>query len=291
LSQSADPPQGDKRYHAVIFRERLAELAKRSGHNQSGLAKAVGLDRSAVSQILQGDAPRLPRAETLIRASRHYGVSLDWLVGLSGDEAAQASLSSAVAIEEAGPDGGETLLARWFAEASGSRVRYVPLALPDMLRTAEMIAYDSARTRINAETGQAEARQRLAESRARMSDIEVAMPVGRLNRLAAGEGFWRAAPARLRKAQLEHMGRMLDALYPTFRLHLFDEALSFSVPFTVFGTQRAALYAGETYLVLAGPEAVARMAARFDTLVRRATVHPHEASALCLRLAQTVEAG
>src|SRR3712207_8730011 len=43
-------------------------------------------DRSALTQLLSGTSIRLPRANTLRRISERYGVSLDWLLGLSQDE-------------------------------------------------------------------------------------------------------------------------------------------------------------------------------------------------------------
>ncbi|WP_245497895.1 helix-turn-helix transcriptional regulator, partial [Mesorhizobium sp. M7A.F.Ca.CA.001.08.2.1] len=56
----------DKRDLSTIFRERLKMLLTRSDLNQSAFATAVGIDRSALSQLLSGASTRLPRAETLL---------------------------------------------------------------------------------------------------------------------------------------------------------------------------------------------------------------------------------
>ena len=46
-------------------------------------------------------------------------------------------------IEEA-PDGFDrTLLARWHAEAAGTKIRYVPAGIPDLLRTEALIDYEA----------------------------------------------------------------------------------------------------------------------------------------------------
>ena len=76
----------DKRDLSSLFRERLKMLVRRSDLNQSGFAAAVGIDRSALSQLLSGATTRLPRAETLLNIASENKVSLDWLLGLSQDE-------------------------------------------------------------------------------------------------------------------------------------------------------------------------------------------------------------
>ena len=52
----------DKRNLSDLFRDRLKILLQRSDLNQSAFAAAVGIDRSALSQLLSGASTRLPRA-------------------------------------------------------------------------------------------------------------------------------------------------------------------------------------------------------------------------------------
>jgi len=52
----------DKRDLSTLFRDRLRLILVRSGLNQSAFAAAVGIDRSALSQLLAGASTRLPRA-------------------------------------------------------------------------------------------------------------------------------------------------------------------------------------------------------------------------------------
>ena len=68
----------DKRDLSNVFRERLKLLLLRSDLNQSAFAEAVGIDRSALSQLLSGASTRLPRAETLMNVAAAHRVSMDW---------------------------------------------------------------------------------------------------------------------------------------------------------------------------------------------------------------------
>ena len=80
----------DKRDLSGLFRERLRVLLQRSAMRQSAFAQSVGIDRSALSQLLSGQTTRLPRAETLLNIAATHNVSLDWLLGLSHDEGVTA---------------------------------------------------------------------------------------------------------------------------------------------------------------------------------------------------------
>lgn len=75
----------DKRALAELFRARLIQLVNRSEDSRV-FAAAIGIDRSALSQLLSGDSARLPRVETLLNIAERHSVSLDWLLGLSHDQ-------------------------------------------------------------------------------------------------------------------------------------------------------------------------------------------------------------
>ena len=264
-----------------ILRHRLTLLSERSGLNLSQMAEGIGLDRSALSQMLSGKTLRLPRAETLMRIATRHAVSLDWLMGLSEDEALSAALTPAFEIEQASADGDDPLLARWHSEAAGTKIRYVPANLPDLLRTEEVIAFDARRLGSKLETEISEARTRVAYNRQPETDMEVVMPLQTLAQFANGQGIWAGLDVNIRKRQLDHMAKLTDELYPTFRLFLFDGTKNYSAPFTVFGPRRAAVYLGQAYLVLNAKGAVASLARRFDHLVRQAVVHAHEVPGFC----------
>ena len=87
----------DKRDLSGVFRERLRRLLERSGLNHSAFAASIGIDRSALSQLLSSGAVRLPRAETLLAIARAHEVSLDWLLGQSQDEGVTGELRPTLA--------------------------------------------------------------------------------------------------------------------------------------------------------------------------------------------------
>jgi transcriptional regulator with XRE-family HTH domain len=269
----------DKRDLSRLFQERVKSLLLRSGDNQSSFAASVGIDRSALSQLLSGQSTRLPRVETLLNIAERYGVSLDWLLGLSQDEGIIGELRPSLEIEE-GVDGFEqTLLVRWHAEATGSKIRYVPARFPDLLRTRAVIAYETSMVHRDPATQISETAFRLDYNRQPGTDMEVCMPFQRLQDFAAGCGIWSDLPRSVRVQQLEHMAVLLDELYPSFRLYLFDGRERYSVPYTVFGPYRAAIFVGEMYLVLNTTEAVLTLQRHFDGLIRVAKINAHEVAA------------
>ena len=275
----------DKREMVADFSARLAQLLERSGRSRSQFATDIGIDRSALSQFLSTDNVRLPRAETIIRIARAHGVSADWLLGLTADSGIGGTISSALSLEEIGPDGDRPLLARWHREAAGAKIRYVPARIPDLLRTDRMIAFDMPRVSAGAQAERDVAQAALDRIEQPDSDMEICMPRQTLELLAAGLGVFEEMPRSARVEQLERMGTLLAARYPRIRLYLFNSRDTFSSPFTVFGQVRAAIYLGNSYFVFNTRDTIQSLVARFDVLVRRAEVHAHEAADHCHRLA------
>ncbi|MEO9337938.1 helix-turn-helix transcriptional regulator [Mesorhizobium sp. SB112] len=276
----------DKRDLSGLFRARLRTLIGRSGMNQSAFAASVGIDRSALSQLLSGATTRLPRAETLMTVAATHKVSLDWLLGLSQDEGLTGEMRDSFEIEEGtgGFDG--TLLAKWHAEAVGTKIRYVPAGIPDLLRTSELIEYEAGITNKSRESQQGETQYRIDYNRRPETDMEVCMPRHTLEVFAHGLGVWSGLPEEARRRQLLHMATLLDDLYPTFRLFLYDGRLRYSVPYTIFGPYRAAIYAGDMYLVLNATAPIQTLTRHFDNLIRSAEINAHEAAAYTRRLAE-----
>ncbi|MET2826322.1 helix-turn-helix domain-containing protein [Mesorhizobium shangrilense] len=275
----------DKRDLSAIFRERLKLLLTRSDLNQSAFATAVGIDRSALSQLLSGASTRLPRAETLLNIAAEFKVSLDWLLGLSQDEGLTGEIRESLEIEEA-PDGFDrTLLAKWFAEAAGTKIRYVPAGIPDLLRTHALVDYEANITNRSRQAQAIETQYRIEYNRRPETDMEVCMPRHTLEIFARGLGVWDRFPEADRKQQLAHMATLLDDLYPTFRLFLYDGRMRYSIPLTIFGPYRAAIYVGDMYVVLNATQPIQALTRHFDNLIRVADVNPHEAAAFARNLA------
>lgn len=274
----------DKRDIAETFRTRLTTLVGRSGENQSAFAARIGIDRSALSQLLAGSATRLPRAETLINIALRHNVSLDWLLGISQDEGLGSEIRESLEIEEGAGGFDRTLLAKWHAEAAGTKIRYVPAGIPDLLRTDALIDYEAGITRRDAEAQHDEKQYRIDYNRRPETDMEVCMPRHTLEIFARGLGVWSGFPEEQREAQLAHMARLLDDLYPGFRLYLYDGRQRYSVPYTIFGQLRAAIYMGDMYVVLNATETVRTLTRHFDNLIRAAEINAHEAAGFAREL-------
>ncbi|MBZ8133992.1 helix-turn-helix domain-containing protein [Afifella sp. IM 167] len=269
----------DKRDLLPVLRERLSLLMARAGQNRSEFARSVELDRSAITQLLSGQSTRLPRTETLWRIAERHSVSLDWLVGLSQDDQLAAEMRQVLEIAESEGAEGETPLERWHREAVGTKIRYVPTQIPDLLRTERVIEYEySGGASPLPQTQLKEAEFRLDYNRRPETDMEVCIPRQRLELLAEGRGVWRDLDRRSRAMQLTYMADLLDELYPTFRLFLYDQMQNYSIPYTVFGSQRAAIFVGEMYLVLNATEHIRALTKHFDNLIRQAVVNAHQAA-------------
>ena len=281
----------DRRQTVVMFRERLGEVIGRSGLSRMAFAARAGLDRSTLSQLLSSANERLPRAETIAAIAAREQVSVDWLLGLSQEgQIGTDVIPQALEIESGAASPADARLARWQDEAVGYKIRYVPATLPDLLRTEEVIRYEYKD--YGAETPKArieQAEERLAYSRLPETDMEVCSSIQALEDFARGHGIWSGLPVESRAAQLNAMTVLLDELYPTFRWFLFDGLQRYSVPLTIFGPKRAAVYVGNMYLVFNSTEHIQTLTRHFDDLIRAAVVQPPDVIALLRGLLRELE--
>jgi hypothetical protein len=111
------------------------------------------------------------------------------------------------------------------------------------------------------------------------TEFECCTPLQNLEALARGEDIWRTLKLAQRRAQLEQIIALCDELYPRFRLFLYDRKQLCSVPLTVFGPQRAAIYLGQTYFVSHSTDHIRALTRHFDQIVRSASVQPTEIAA------------
>lgn len=273
-----------KRESSALFRARLAQLLAQSGLTQSGFASTIEIDRSALSQLLVGLDPRLPRAETLLSIAAQFQVSTDWLLGLSEDRGVVTQSLDAVETEAALDAESRTAMERWHEEATGQKIRYVPALLPDLMRTLEVINFQAQSSEQEKRRLQAQTQRRLALSQSPEADIEMCMPLQTFEIFAAGCGVWQGLPASARRQQIDHIARMVEVLYPAFRMYLFDGRKRFAPPMTLFGYTRAAVYAGEVYLLIRSKRLIRDLAQGFDGHIRAAEVHAHEATDWVSRL-------
>jgi len=286
-------PTLDKRDTARLFRERLEMAMDRAGLSRSALAKRIGVDRSTLSQILSDDGVRLPRADTVAALAVTLQVSLDWLLGLA--EEGQFTADIMERSPEISPHARTVVdenLVRWHADAVGYKIRYVPTSLPDQVKIAEVIQYEYLETDSDT-TIQAirRSRDRLDYVRQPGTDVEVCTSVQALRDFADGTGVWRDLPTEVRRRQLAHIADLIDELYPSVRWYLFDGVRDYAIPVTIFGPKRAAIYAGNMYIVFTTTEHIRALTRRFDELIRHAVVHAHEVPAYARTLIERLDAG
>ncbi len=282
----------DRRKTVEVFRERLSEVIERSGLNRTAFAEKVDLDRSTLSQLLSPSNDRLPRAESIAAIAESEQVSVDWLLGLSQDGQLRADVMAGVLqIEPGAASPADARLARWHADAVGYKIRYVPTTLPDLLKTEDVIRYEYQEYGGQVPQSRIEqAEERLAYSRLPETDMEVCSSVQSLEEFALGHGIWKNLSAASRIAQLKMMQTLLDELYPTLRWFLFDGLQRYSMPLTVFGPKRAALYVGNMYVVFNSTEHIRVLTRHFDDLIRVSIVQPRDVFDFIGRLRADLEA-
>lgn len=267
-----------------VFRERVQEVLRRSGLSYAAFARKAGLDRSTLSQLLTGPMPRLPRAETLAMIAKTAHVSVDWLLGLSQREEMGAEIVEAmihIAPYPKAPSDASYL--GWLKAAQGMRVCSVPVDLPDILKTARVLEVEFPASFAEGQALESLA-LRLDWMRSPYQQLEIAASRQAIENFAAGFGRWRGLGAAERREQLEVMIARAEEFYPAMRIYLYDCEAVYSVPFTVFGPQRAVLFLGASYLVLNSAPHIQMFASRFDALIRAADIQPHQFSAFIARL-------
>lgn len=266
--------QRDKRDRAALFRSRLASAMGERGFSQSALARRIGVDRSTVSQLLAEGSARLPNAQVVAESAAALGVSADWLLGLSErPESAADLLANSMTLTAASRALIDDQIFAWHREAAGYKIRHVPAALPDMLKTQRMLEWEYAphlgRT---AQQAIGAAQDRLDWMRGLRSDYEIALPLHEIRSFALAEGYYAGLPLDIRLEQIDRFLALYEQLFPALRLHLFDARRLYSVPLTIFGPLLSVIYVGVNYLAFRDSARVEAFARHFDALVREATL-------------------
>ncbi|MBT4998641.1 MAG: helix-turn-helix transcriptional regulator, partial [Oceanospirillaceae bacterium] len=68
----------ERLFRVDSFRQRLITVMSQKSIKSAGLAKAIGVDRSTLSQLLAHDNDRLPRVDTLMAIASKLQISVDW---------------------------------------------------------------------------------------------------------------------------------------------------------------------------------------------------------------------
>lgn len=274
-----------------LFRRRLETIMSRSALSPSAFARRAGIDRSTLSQLMSDENPRLPRAETLIAIAGASHVSVDWLLGLSQrEEIGSEIIEAMLQIETHDRLPADDHFVKWLNEAEGYRIRTVPVALPDFMKTEAVLRFEYRSAFEQAAPSRLEAVQaRLDYMIKPENDVEVCVALQTLWALAAGHELWQGLPRDERIAQIRHMAGLYGQAYPGLRLYLYDQRDIYSAPFTVFGPKRAVLFLGHSYLVLNGSDHIRMFARRFDEMIRLAVIQPHTVEKTIRDLVDKVE--
>jgi transcriptional regulator with XRE-family HTH domain len=264
----------DKLTRASLFRDRFATALAQSAFTQSALARAIGVDRSTISQLLTNDAARLPNAHVVGSVAGALGVSADWLLGLSDrPERAAELLAGSLAVTEAPRALVDEQIFAWHQEAAGYKIRHVPATLPDMLKTQSLLAWEY-RPHLGRTTEQAigAAEDKLAWMRGSLSDYEIALPLSELQAFLDRSGYYADLPPKVRDEQIAYVLQVMDQLYPRLRIYLFDPKRLYSAPLTIFGPLLCVFYAGSHYMAFRDRDRIATFTRHFDHLVREADI-------------------
>ena len=199
-------------------------------------------------------------------------------------------MGKAMEVEPGAGDPWDQRLAAWHAEAAGEKIRHVPSTIPDLMKTEDTIHFEYRKHAGEERAAMVEvAEDRLSYIRRPETDMEMACSWQTLESFALGEGIWQDLPLSLRLQQLERIIDLADELYPTFRWFLYNGARYYSIPFTVFGQRRVAIYTGGMYLVFTGTPEIQLMTRYFDDLLRAAEIQPVEVAAFTKTLRQRVK--
>lgn len=261
----------NKHYRASLFRDRLAQAMTQTGTSRAALARATGVDRSTVTQLLADGEARMPGSHLVAAAAEALSVSTDWLLGLSDRAEATADLLTATLTQAERASSADDQIFAWHQEAAGYKIRHVPATLPDMLKTRAVMEWEYEPT-MNRSPGQAiaAAEARLDWMRASDSDYEIALPLHEIRNFAEGSGYYATLPPATRREQIDWILDVHHQLYPTLRLFLYDARRVYSAPITIFGPKLAAIYLGRYYVAFRDRDRVRAVTRHFDWLVREA---------------------
>lgn len=270
----------DKRLRAENFRSRLTQAMADNNISQSALSRAIGVDRSTISQLITGEGARLPNAQVIGECAASLGVSSDWLLSLSDrPERAADLLAQSLELTRAPRALVDQQIFEWHQEAAGYKIRHVPATLPDMFKTDDLLEWEYA-PHLGKTTQQAigASRDRLDWMANSNSDYEIAMPLHELQCFATAEGYYRDLPLECRLAQLDRFLELSEMFYPRVRIYLFDARQLYSSPVTIFGPLLSVLYVGQHYLAFRDKERITAFTEHFDNLVRQANVGTRDLS-------------
>lgn len=266
----------DKAALFTDFQKRFQQSFGGKDMTQADFARHSGVDKTIIAQLLNSPDIRLIRMDTIYQLAKGLDVSSDWLLGLSERrEQAAHILSQSLymdPIEDYDPL--EEPICKFLVDNKGMKARYVATSILDHFKTPEVLSY---------ETGISLAKMKKIHNGTPYGDIdlgdydfEACQSLHQLNSFAKGEDAWSGLSPADRKKQLIFMQSKIDKLYPTYKVYLYDDLTYFSVPFTIFGRQTAAVWSGNGYLIFRNDAYVRIFVKLFNRILKSADFYPHE---------------
>ena len=118
-------------------------------------------------------------------------MSIDWLLGLSQSDETITEVAPVSTVEVGFHGTEDSPLVKWHQEAEGYKIRYSPGSLPDALRTKAVTEYEFGKQKhAQVDVKSSHTETQLEYHRLPETDIEVVMPVQRLQNLASGTDIW-----------------------------------------------------------------------------------------------------
>ncbi|NVK31839.1 MAG: helix-turn-helix domain-containing protein [Gammaproteobacteria bacterium] len=261
------------------FQQRVTRRIDSENISRAQLARLIGVERSAVTQLLHPESTRMPRSDTLAAVAAALSVSTDWLLGIEATPQKGADILVAPqSLVEENPIHPEEHLELWHQESLGEKIRYFPATLPDICKIEAVVDYENDNlpepTPRRGRFHIFQSKRHDIEESLEGLDMEICLPKHHLYDLADGSGLWRELPLEVRREQLAAIAGFIDQTYPRVRIYLVDMRESMGAPYTLFGQRRVAIYLGRAYFVFTTERHIRQMHRHFDTMIRRATHQP-----------------
>src|SRR3546814_5899986 len=139
-------------------------------------------------------------------------VSLDWLLGLSESNQLGADIlerAPEISPRRRAPEDED--LRRWYAEASGYKIRYVPTNLPDPLKIPEVVEHEYREAQgLTPDQAMLRSLDRLDYARQPETDIESCTPIQMRRGFVLGQGIWEELDREVRIRQLTHVADLIE---------------------------------------------------------------------------------
>lgn len=265
------------------FRARLLSLMDGLDISMAAFCRRHDIDRSALSQFLNNHDVPIPRVDVLVKISQAFGVSTDWLTGVSSVKGAIAEVIEQkfrVADQKEEKEVSFDPLVQWIKGGNlDAVIKHHTITLPDYLFLPDIHQKYYTRPVVKNRQDYLEKMSKyhdgLIKSVPRMN-FETCFSLQVLNKISERKDRWSHFEKQEVKAQLLHMADYYEKNYPTQKLYLYDEIDRMSTPILIYGAQKVSFWMGSFYLVFHSRDIISAAQKNFDNMIKIARYFPHE---------------